>query len=263
MYSGLELVKKEVETIKEERDFPTLTFVNVSEGEPFTEGSDLQIEIKASDGNGMPEVALRLRGLLLKANQTIKNLIIFNSTDNEFLKSMKTGIYHLEAETIDKNGLRTKKEINISAGDANPKSKDAWKDEIHRVILQRGEKFWDGDILKFPELNCALTLEDDGSLALINGVRKKGNTVIWANNGKGNRPKWKVKPEPKIFRFYAFIEAGQHKIKCKKEDRPTVLIYKTRPAKEAGDYKLGITAAKSLAVFKDNRGKTEIVWKSN
>jgi hypothetical protein len=166
---------------------------------------------------------------------------------------------HLEAVAVDQNGLRTSRKIDVQVGDVSRSRKDAWKDEIHAVILTEGEIFRNGDIREFPRLNCYLSLEDDGSIALNAGSSDKSGGEIWGTNGKANRPK----PHPVPFRFYLSVEDGQMKIIREKPGRPKVVIYRTRPVSGPGPYKLGITAARSLAVFRDNGDNTEIAWRSH
>ena len=176
----------------------------------------------------------------------------------KLLQSMETGMYHLEAMAVDRNGLRTIEEINVAVGNASPNSIGDWEREIHEVILNEGETFSNGDIRNFPKLECYLTLADDGSLALINGTPGNNEGRIWGTNGKANRPK----PHPVPFHFYITLNEGRLQVLREKVGRPKVLIYQTQPVSEAGPFKLGVTASKRLAVFRQDGLKTKIVWRS-
>jgi hypothetical protein len=165
---------------------------------------------------------------------------------------------HLEAVAVDKNGLRTSREIDIQIGNGPQGRKDAWKNEIHEVILNEGETFRNGDIREFPRLNCYLRLEDDGSIALIAGSPGNSEGEIWGTNGKANRPK----PHPVSFRFFMAVVDGQLQVHREKPGRPNVIIYETRPVSASGPFKLGITAFKNLVVFRENGKQVEIVWQS-
>jgi hypothetical protein len=217
------------------------------------------VEIKATDGNGVPEVKLRLNGLVINEGEKSGNLFIWSGKNDELLSSLKAGMYHFEAEATDVNGLSSTAEINVSVGTDISGKADDWKNQIHQVILNEGEILRDGEIREFPRLDCYLTLEDDGAFVLMNGTPSKKKGKIWGTNGKANRPK----PHPIPFRFYTTVENGQLIIYREKQGRPKVKIYSTNPAKKAGSYKLGITAEKRLAVFRENEGKIEFAWRSN
>jgi hypothetical protein len=216
------------------------------------------VEIEATDGNGAPEVKLRLNGLVLNAEKKRDNLFVWSGSSDELLKSLETGMYHLEAVAVDKNGLRTYEEINIAVGNASHSSMGHWKDEIHQVILSDGEIIEDKDIRDFPRLNCYLSLAEDGTLALINGTPSDSESRIWGTIGKANRPK----PQPVPYRFYTVLEKGQLRIYREKPDRPKLKIYETRSVSGPGPFKLGITASKRLVIFSQVGKKRRIVWRS-
>jgi hypothetical protein len=184
---------------------------------------------------------------------------VWSGSSDELLKSMQSGVFHLEAEAVDINGLRTSREINFFVGNASAGTAGDWKDEVHQVILNEGEIFGDEEIRDFPRLECFLTLEDDGTLALLNGVPGNSKGEIWRTNGKANRPK----PHPVPFRFYTVVENGQMVIYREKPGRPKVRIYETRSVSDPGPFKLGITASKSLVVFREDGKNTEIVQRIN
>jgi len=254
----LKHVEQEVETVREEGDYPKLRFANLTDGGSIPAGSDLRVEIEATDGNGAPEVQLRLNGLVLNANRKTGDRYVWSASNDELLKSLEAGMVHLEAEAVDKNGLRASEAIDLKVGNVSKGRKNAWEDEIHAVILNEGETFSNGDIRKFPRLNCYLSLADDGALALNSGSPGNNEGKIWGTNGKANRPN----PHPVAFRFYIAVEEGQMRIYREKPDHPKVVIYQTRSASGPGFYKLGVTASKRLAVYGEANGKRKTVWMS-
>ena len=254
----LKHVEQEVETVREEGDYPKLRFANLTDGGSIPAGSDLRVEIEATDGNGAPEVQLRLNGLVLNANRKTGDRYVWSASNDELLKSLEAGMVHLEAEAVDKNGLRASEAIDLKVGNVSKGRKNAWEDEIHAVILNEGETFSNGDIRKFPRLNCYLILADDGALALNSGSPGNNEGKIWGTNGKANRPN----PHPVAFRFYIAVEEGQMRIYREKPDHPKVVIYQTRSASGPGFYKLGVTASKRLAVYGEANGKRKTVWMS-
>ena len=256
--STLKYVQKEVDTVKEEGDYPKLRFANLADGAHISEGSDLRVEVEATDGNGVPQVRLRFNGLVLNTEERVGDLFVWSGSSEDLLKSLETGMYHLEAVAVDKNGLRTSEEIDIKVGNASQRRMGGWKDKIHQVILNEGETFCNGDTRNFPRLECFLNLADDGSLTLNSGTPGNSEGRIWGTNGKANRPK----PHPVPFRFYIALNGGQLQIHREKPGRPKVIIYETRPVSGPGRFKLGITASRRLAVFRDEGKKTEIVWMS-
>lgn len=256
-------VEKEVITVKEEGDYPELHFANLKDGEHIPEGSGLRVEIKATDGNGVPKVKLHINGLVLNTPDRKGDIFSWDGSDNDALKSLTTGMYHLEALAVDKNGLSTSKEINVRVGNASPGDVDEWKDEIHAVILNEGDVFSEGDIREFPQLECFLELNEEGALALMKGTPGKGNGEIWGTKGRADRPKWKTMPQPNPYHFYTVLENGQLQIYRQKSGYPKMQIYKSPSVSGPGPFKLGITASKSLVVFREDGKKNEIVWRSN
>jgi len=257
--STLKEVEKEVETIKEEGDYPELRFTNLTDGARIPKGSDLRVEIEATDGNGLPEVMLLLNGLVLNAEKKRDNLFVWSGSSDEILKSLQTGMYHLEAVAVDKNGLRTYEEINIAVGNASHSSMRDWKDEIHQVILSEGEIIEDKDIRDFPCLNCYLSLGEDGTLALVNGTPSDSESRIWGTIGKANRPKPQLVP----YRFYTVLEKGQLRIYREKPGHPKLKIYETRSVSGPSPFKFGITASRRLVIFSEVEGKKrKIAWRS-
>ena len=222
-------------------------------------GSDLRVEVEATDGNGAPKVQLRLNGWVLNAEEETVDHFVWSGSSDELLRSLEAGMYHLEAVAVDKNGFRTSAEININVGNAPQSYVGNWRDKIHAVILNEGETFTNGDIREFPRLNCYLSLGEDGSVALNAGTPGNPEGSIWGTNGKGNRPK----PHPVPFSFCIALDDGQLQVHREKSGRPKVIIYKTRSVSDPGPYKLGITASRSLVVFRQDGNETEIVWRSH
>ncbi|MFC1653141.1 hypothetical protein ACFL3F_05425, partial [Planctomycetota bacterium] len=251
----LKHVKQEIETIKEEADYPTLQFVNLTDGARFPAGSDLRVEIKATDGNGVPKVKLHLNGQVLHAEEKTGDLFVWSASSHEILKSMQTEMVHLEATVMDKNGLRTSGSINIRVGNASLRTIDDWKEKIHAVVLNEGEIFREGDTRQFPELECSLDLNKEGSLSL-----KGGN---FATRGRANRPKWKTMKQPNPYHYWARFENGQLRVYRKKDGYPQTQIYQSKSVSGPGPFKLGITLAKNLVVFREVDGENEIVLKIN
>ena len=95
----LKEVEKEVQTFKEEGDYPEVRFANLKDGAQIREGSDLRVEVEATDGNGVPEVKLRLNGLLLNAEEKTGDAFAWSASSDELLKSLEAEIYHLEVDT--------------------------------------------------------------------------------------------------------------------------------------------------------------------
>jgi hypothetical protein len=255
----LKYVEKEVQTVKEEGDYPKLRFTNLTNGARVPAGSDLRVEVEATDGNGAPKVQLRLNGLVLNAERETEDRFVWSGSSDELLKSLETGMYHLAAVAVDKNGFHTSEEINIYVGNASPSHVGSWKNKIHAVILNEEEIFTNEDIREFPRLNCYFRLEEDGSVALNAGTPGNPEGSIWGTNGKANRPK----PHPVPFSFYIALDDGKLQVQREKPGRPKVIIYETRPVSGTGPFQLGITASRSLAVFRKNGRETEIVWRSH
>jgi hypothetical protein len=203
-------------------------------------------------------VKLRLNGLVLNAEKKRDNMFVWSCSSEDLLKSMETGMYHLEVVAVDKNGLRTSEEINIKVGNASQSRMGDWKDKIHQVILNEGETFSNADTRNFPQLECFLNLADDGTLALNSGTPGNSEGRIWGTNGKANRPK----PHPVPFHFYIALDDGRLQIHREKPGRPKVIIYETRSVSGPGPFKLGITASRRLAIFSEVAGKRKIVWRS-
>jgi hypothetical protein len=252
----LKEVEKEVATVQQEGDCPEIRFVNLKDGARVPAESELQVEVQVTDGIGVPEVALYLNGLTLKADAT--KPLVWSGKSDELLKALKPGMYHLEAVAEDANGLRSRQEIQIVVGDGSNPGATNWRDEIHQVILNEGELFVDGDIFDFPRLECFLTLEGDGRLTLFDGAPSDRDGLIWKTRGKADRPT----PQPVPFRFYAALEKGQLTVYRGTPGNPDAMLWESKKQSEQGPYQLAITASKKLIIYREVAGKRKIVWSS-
>jgi hypothetical protein len=257
--STLKEVEKEVVTVRQQGDFPELRFANLEDGESTQAGSELRVELEATDGDGIKQVKLYLNGQVLNPGIKTDDTYVWNASGDELLTSLNTGIYDLEALAEDNNGIKTRESIRITAGNVSPNSKPGWQDEIYDVILNEGERLMDGEIRDVPRLECFLTLHEDGRLSLVSGTPEKREGSIWNAAGKANRPT----PQPVPYRFYALLENGQLVIYREKPGPPRLKIFATPEVSAPGPYKLGITASQKLVVFRGEGEKTEIVWMSN
>ncbi|MCE2436059.1 MAG: hypothetical protein J4F29_24565, partial [Candidatus Latescibacteria bacterium] len=173
-------VEKEGITVQREGDFPEVRFTNLKDGARFPVGTDLRVEVNATDGDGLREVKLYLNGLILTATKPQ----VWSSSSDELLKTLKPGIYHLEAVAEDKTGMFSQREIQIAVGDVSENSAADWRDEIHQVILDEGERLMVGDVRVFPRLECYLRMHDNGKLVLRRGAPGKSGDAIWRSRSK-------------------------------------------------------------------------------
>jgi hypothetical protein len=254
--STLKEVEKEVVTVQQEGDYPEVRFTDLADGARVPAETELRVEVVATDGDGIPEVKLYLNGLSLQAHATKPQ--VWSGKSDELLKALKPGKYHLEAVAEDKNGLRSRQEIQIAVGDVTQNSAADWRDEIHQVILNEGERLMDGEIRDFPRLECFLTLEEDGRLALFRGGPRGRDGLIWKTRGKADRPT----PQPAPPRFYAALENGQLAVYRGTPDNPDVILWQSSKVSGPGPYRLGITASKRLVIFTEVDGKRKTVWRS-
>jgi hypothetical protein len=254
--STLKEVEKEVVTVQQEGDFPKVRFTGPKDGARVPAETELRVEVDATDGDGIPEVKLYLNGLSLQAHATKPQ--VWSGKSDELLKALKPGVYHLKAVAEDKNGLRSHQEIQIAVGNVSEDRAADWRDEIHQVILNEGERLMDGDIHDLPRLECFLTLEEDGRLALFRGAPRDRDGLIWKTRGKADRPT----PQPTPPRFYAVLENGQLVVYRGTPDNPDVILWESSKVSEPGPYKLGITASKRLVIYREVDGKRRTAWMS-
>jgi hypothetical protein len=254
----LKEVEREVVTVQQEGDFPEVRFTNLADGARVPAETGLRVEVDATDGDGIRELKLYLNGLVLDAQKESKNPYVWSGSSDELLKALKPGMYHLEAVAEDKNGLRSVREIQVTVGNVSQNSAANWREEIHQVILNEGERLMDGDIHEFPRLGCFLTLEEDGRLALFRGVPRGRDGLIWKTRGKADRPT----PQPTPPRFYAVLENGKLVVYRGTPDNPDVILWQSGKVSGPGPYKLGITASRRLVIFSEVEGKRTVVWRS-
>ena len=250
--SLLKEVEKEVVTVQHEGDFPEVRFVNLEDGAHLPAETDLRVEVDATDGDGIRELKLYLNGLLLKAQAKSTEPQVWSSSSDEFLKAMKPGMYHLEAVAEDKTGVRSWREIQISVGDVSENSAADWRDEIHQVILNQGERLMVGDVRDFPRLECYLKMHDNGKLVLHGGTPDRTKDPIWLSWSK----------DPDGGSHYAVLENARLKTYRGMPDNPEVVIWESKNPEDKGPYQLGITASRRLVIFSEVGEKRKIIWRS-
>lgn len=249
-------VEKEVRTVKAEGDYPQVRIANLSDGDRLANRGAFRVEVVATDGDGAPRVWLYLNGKILKAHATAP--WVWSAQSDEMLKNVEPGTYHLEAVAEDVNGFRSKAEIQVVVGPGPLAPTDAWRNEIHQVILHEGETFEDGALFDFPRLRCFLTLEEDGRLTLFDGSPRDRAALLWATRGKADRPT--VQPVP--FRFYTALERGQIAVYRGLPGAPDTLLWGSGKTTLSGSAKLGLTVDRRLVVFDDANGVNKVIWKS-
>ena len=235
-------VEKEVITVQREGDYPDIRFTNLKDGARFPLGTGLRVEVDATDGDGIREVKLYLNGLLITATRPQ----VWNGSSDELLKTLKPGLYHLEAVAEDKTGIFSRREIQIAMGDVSENSAANWRDEIHQVILNEGEKFMIGDVRVFPRLECYLKMHDNGKLVLRLGAPGRSGDAIWRSRSK----------DPGGGLHYAAFEKGQLVTYRGTPEHPEEVLWKSREVSAPGTYKLGITASRKTGrISRDRREK--------
>ena len=250
--STLKEVEKEVITVQREGDYPNIRFTNLKDGVRFPAGTDLRVEVDTTDEDGIREVKLYLNGLILNAEKNATAPYVWSDSSDELLKTLKPGLYHLEAVAEDKTGIFNQREIQISVGDVSKNSAANWRDEIHQVILNEGERLMVGDVRVFPRLECYLRMHDNGKLVLRRGAPGRSGDAIWRSRSK----------DPDGGLHYAAFKKGQLVTYRGTPEHPKVALWKSKEVSEPGTYKFGITASRKLAVFREGE-KRKIVWRSN
>ncbi|MHC4595730.1 MAG: Ig-like domain-containing protein, partial [Planctomycetota bacterium] len=134
-------MEKEVVAAEQEGDYPEVRFTNLKDGAQLPAKTELRVEVDTTDGDGIREVKLYLNGLFLKAHAMKPQ--VWSGKSDELLKALKPGMYHLEVVAEDKTGFRSHQEIQIAVGNVSQKSAANWRDEIHQVILNEGERLMD------------------------------------------------------------------------------------------------------------------------
>jgi hypothetical protein len=157
-------------------------------------------------------------------------------------------MYHLGAVAEDKTGILSRQEIQIAVGDVSDNSEANWKHEINQVILNEGERMMGGEVREFPRLECKIKLHPNGKLVLIN----EDAGLI---GGSWSKDEDDVPHD-------AVLAKGQLVTYRGTPDRPEATLWESRKPKDKGPYKLGITASRRLAVFRDEGKRPTIVWMS-
>jgi hypothetical protein len=248
-----EFVKDEVVTVRQEGDFPEVRFTNLQGGDSFPVGTDLRVDVTASDGDGIDEVKLYVNGLLLQAEDST-GPYVWSASSDEQLKNLREKFYRVEAVAIDKNGVVSRKVATIEVGNPKPGSENDWKDEIHRVFLSDGEilKSDKGDEVTFdlPRLECWFRFGGDGKMILRD---EAADVIIWRANSK--------------------TEAGRHHAEFKNGKLTTYTDWpggsdvneiwtsvRNMKIRHKGPFKFGVTRGKKVVCFSEEDGETEIVW---
>jgi len=240
-------------------DYPEIRFTNLEEGSRVAAGTGLRVEAEATDGNGIREVKLYMNGLVLIPDRTAGNIYSWSSTSDELLRNPEQGYCHLEVVAEDLNGLRSSKKIGITVGIAAEKGDDDWQDQVYQVILSEGEMLMDGESLEFPCLECFLTVDEEGSLALFGGSPQNREGVLWKTRGKADRPT----PQPAPVHFYAIMEKGRLTVYRGTPGNPDVILWQSGNTDGPGPYRLGITAARRLVLFNPEAGRDQVAWMSD
>lgn len=242
-------VEKEVLSVKNEGDYPDVRFTSLKDGARIRVGTDLQVQVEATDGNGIRELKLYLNSLYLNA----AGPGIWSGASDALLKSLKPGWYHLEAVAEDTTGTFGRREIQIVVGDVSENHPTNWRDEIHQIILNEGERMMGGDVRDFPRLECHFTIDDDVRLMLNHGASGSSKGEVWNRWGR-------VTGYPQ----YLTLEEGRLVACSITPDQREVKLFKTPPVSEPGSYKFGITVSKKLVIYRElEGGGIRTVWRSN
>jgi hypothetical protein len=252
--STLKEVEKEVVSVANEGDFPEVHITDLNDGDSLPAGTDLQVKVEAKDGDGINEVRLYLNGLLIDAQKKSTNPYVWSSSTDDLLKNMKKGWYRLEAVAFDKTGVTGRQVTYINVGNASEESKDAWKDEIHVVLLNDGEQMKsdkkDQTKIKLPRLECWIAFQEDGKFVFRD---ESANAIIWKTFSKDE-------PGP----HWAEFKNGQLNTYRGQPGNRDVLLWGSRKpqAKYKGPFEFGITRDKRVAVFKEEGEKIDFIWRS-
>jgi len=245
-------VEKEVAAAEREGDFPDIRFTNLEDGAHLPAETDLRVEVDATDGDGIKEVKLYLNGLLLEAQKKSKAPYVWSASSDDLLKNLKKGWYRLEAAAVDRTGVTGRQVIYINVDNVSGE-KDAWKDEIHQVILDDGERMKSDEDdwikIELPRLECWLGYKDDGKFVFRDEI---ADTIIWKTWSKDDPgPHWCEFKNGQLITYRG--QLGDRDVELWKSKKPS----------DTGPYKLGITASKRLVIFSEAEGKKrKIVWRS-
>lgn len=256
-WGTLEDVRQEVITVRNEGDYPQVEFSGLQQGSRLQAGSDLEVVVKATDNDGLRRLTLRLNGQVIKPLESARGPYVWSSVSDARLQALKPGVYDLSVLVEDKTGVRSEKDIQFAVGDVSMDTAGHWKNEIHAVVLREGERFEEGDIRTFPDLDCHLTIDEEGSLLLMRGLPGKSEGFIWKTRGKADRPT----PQPVPPHFYITMKDGRMQLMRTYPGKPEQLLYQSNRPSDSGEYKLGITAALRLLVYRDTgQGGIKTAW---
>jgi hypothetical protein len=245
-------VEEEVLAAKREGDYPDIRFVGLKPGARFPAGTELRVEVEATDQDGIRGLVLLLNGLLLQPDATEPR--VWSGANDELLKDLKPGRYHLEAVAEDMVGTVARREIEVVVGDGVQQKPARWREAIHQVILNEGEYLMDGEYREFPRLECYLYLNDDGRLRLNAGTRQDYKGMIW----QASMHRDALDPQ------FVALENGQLKIYRGTPEHREATLFQTPPVAGPGPYQFGITVSKKLVIVREvEGGKRQVVWTSD
>ncbi|GAB5560020.1 MAG: hypothetical protein SynsKO_16670 [Synoicihabitans sp.] len=249
----LRYVKAEVETVRQEGDFPEVAFDGLNDGDRLPLGSDLRVEVTAFDRDGIETIKLYVNGLLLTPETTGKSYV-WSASSDEILRNLEEGFYQVEAVAIDRKGISGRATATIRVGSPKLNKANDWTQNIHRVLLSDGE-IWKVDIgqeivILLERLECTLTFGADGKIILRDDLT---NVITFRANA-----------HTKAGRHHAVFEKGKLTTYNQwPEDEKVFQIWQSfssQKIQQKGPFKLGITQGKRIVCFTEENGSTEIVW---
>ena len=249
----LMFVKQEVVKVRQEGDFPEVSFIGIEDGDSLSVGSDLSVKVKATDGDGIDRVKLYFNGMLINPKSD-KGSHAWSGASDALLKNLKEGFYRLEAVAIDKNGITGSQVITVKAGSPKPKNRDDWEDQIYQVLLSEGE-VWKADVddeinIPLDRLECSLSFTSDGKIELRDHV---ADAVIFRANSKTAKGRHHAVFENGKLTTYTGWPDGGEAYQIWRSVRDMKI-------NGTGPFKLGITQNKRVACFTEEDGETKIVW---
>lgn len=248
----LKQVKQEVATVRREGDFPDVAFARLRDGDRFPVGTDLRVEVLASDTDGLDVVKLYVNGLRVRGEAS-KGPCVWSASSDDELKGLKEGFYRVEAVAVDRNGIAVRRTATLQVGDPEPGTEDAWRDEIHHVFLKDGEGFTsdeDDEVkIDLPRLECKFMFKSDGKLILRD---QAANAIIWKANSKTEDG-----------RHHAVFKGGRLVTYTGwPGDRERHDIWKSKTAKGRyeGPFAFAVTRGRKVVCYTQEGDGTKIVW---
>jgi hypothetical protein len=246
-------VEQEVAAAEREGDYPNVRFTNLRDGARCPAQTDLRVEAAATDRDGIREMKLYLNGLLLKAHATEPH--VWSGSSDELLRSLRPGVYRLEAVAEDNTGSFGRQAIQVAVGDVPTDDAKPRSDVTYQVILEEDQRLTDGEVREFPRLECDLGINEDGRLVLHGVIPGKS---------RDRELLWKASMYKSHGSHYATLEKGQLVIYRGTPDRPGAAPFRTPPVSGPGPYKLGITVSRKLVIVREVEGQeSEIVWEGD